>query len=321
VTINSLIGKKLHASCKLLISLAIPTRNSHLFIDSLIAKINYLAVRRSENFEVIFLDDASSDNTINAILLSLNRTLPPNVSYYIFQNYVKMGQQKNSLIALSHASGDKIFLVEDDMNIESDTLEIFLHAEESNQLSDLLIGTQSKPGHSRLSSWLFWRVLNIISRGEIPRREMILRMFTRESLNFLMENGQANWTVTENCHRLFSRKTYIELDSVTYLKGTSRHSLLNRMFLAAEIFLRYVRIQAFGFMLMSFVASSSLVATLLILGEIIKDVDSWFALSLTSLIFCTSSSFVIYSLYQILIDSALPCKSLPRPKKISIPMI
>lgn len=303
----------------MLISLAIPTRNSQLFIDSLITKIKKIVVGRTENFEVILVDDASSDDTINTIVRRVSGFNSPNVSFRVLQNYVKMGQQKNSLIALRHANGDKIFLVEDDMNIEANVIDIFLNAENSIHRTDLLIGTKKKSEHSRLSSWFFWLVLNIISRGEIPRREMLLRMFTKNSLELLLENGQANWTVTENCHRLFSRKTYIELDLVTYLKQSSRHSFLNRLSLAAAICLRYVRLKALGVMTMSFVTLSSLLVILFLLSGIIKDVENGIAFTLASLIFCASGSLVSVNLHQMLIDTALPCKSLPKPKEVLIP--
>jgi len=298
-----------------MISLAIPTRNSERFIGALIKQIDDLAGEIEETIEVIIVDDASNDSTLKNIYETLKFVNSRNLIFSLFQNFSRLGQQKNSLLSLVKTNGEKIFLVEDDIQFDRSILYFFLNATDSSTKIDLVIGTQKKSGKGEISSWVFWKIIKALTRGQIPEREMLLRMFTRESLNSLIENGQANWTVTENCNRLFVRKKYIQLESVKYLKGTTRHSLVNRLTLSIEIFLRFLRLGLVGITLLVALMSASFVALIYFLTSSPDTVSYWPLTVFSSLAFCISGFIFVLSTYQILVDSVEPIKSLPSPKR------
>ena len=299
-----------------MLSFAVPTRNSQVFICDLVSQLNEIAENLHEEIEICIVDDASTDGTINKIRNHANGLAKLNVELSVYQNFIRLGQQRNSIVALRSCTGSTICLLEDDMVLNLETLDSMLNCLRVDSSLDLVVGSQKKKGRTNLTSYLFWKVLKVLSRGGIPRREMLFRIFNRESLNNFLENGNQNLTVTENCNHLYFRKTYLELTRIEYVRGTSRHTFWHRLKLATEIYLRFAKLQTPIFMSQVFLMLVTFIALLTAKTsqELGEQSSAWYWLS--GLVFVLSGSLVFYNLYEATMNSRANLKNIPKPKLI-----
>jgi glycosyltransferase involved in cell wall biosynthesis len=298
-----------------MLSFVVPTRNSQAFICNLVGQINELGEHLLEEIEICLVDDASSDGTIKRIKDYVSGLTKLNVELYVYQNFIRLGQQRNSMVALRASNGSTICLIEDDMVLNKRTLDSMLNCLRSDNTLDLVVGTQEKGERINLTSYLFWRVLKILSRGGIPKRELLFRIFNRESLTNFLESGNQNLTITENCNRLYYQKTYLELTRIEYVKGTSRHSFWHRFKLATEIYLRFAKLQTTVFMSQVFLM---LIASIVLLTanttQELYDLNlAWYLF--TGLIFLLSGSLVLYNLFETT-NSRGNLIDIPKPKLV-----
>lgn len=299
-----------------MLSFVVPTRNSQVFICDLVDQINELAKHLVENIEICIVDDASSDGTIKKIRDYTIALTQLNVELSVYQNFTRLGQQRNSMVALSVSKGNTICLLEDDMILDKKTLDGMLNCLRADNSLDLVVGSQKKRGKINLTSYFFWKVLKILSRGGIPQREMLFRIFNRDSLSNFLENGNQNLTITENCNHLYFRKTYLELTRIEYVRGTSRHSFWHRFKLATEIYLRFASLQTPIFMSQVFVMLISFIV--LLTGKTTQTLShlSWVWYWSSGVAFLLSGSLVFYNLHEATINSRVDFKKIPKPKLI-----
>lgn len=110
------------------ISVIIPSYNSEKYIE---AAVDSVLRQTLENFEIIIVDDASSDNT----LAILHGKYGDERRIRIFENDINCGQGVARNTALRYASGDYVFFLDSDDTIEPGTLRrmyetaIFKHAD------------------------------------------------------------------------------------------------------------------------------------------------------------------------------------------------
>lgn len=116
------------------ISICVPCYNVEPYIDRL---FDCLANQTFKDFEVVIVDDGSSDNTFNEI--------KKNVNLNKFPNSVKLLQQKNKGLAesrnilLKNANSEYIFFLDADDTIPNNALEM-LYKNSNNATTDIVVG-------------------------------------------------------------------------------------------------------------------------------------------------------------------------------------
>lgn len=142
------------------VSVVIPTFNSQHFIDETISRIVTVLKSCSSNFEVIVVDDGSSDNTWQQ-LLSLASTNDRLIAISLVQN---SGQHSALLCGIRYASGQRIVTIDDDLQNPPDEIPRMLTYFDENSL-DLLIGRihEARKARTRqIGSALVNRIVNWI---------------------------------------------------------------------------------------------------------------------------------------------------------------
>lgn len=299
-----------------MLSFVVPTRNSCAFICSLVAEIDDLATNLVEEVELCIIDDASTDKTLQIVVDYLQKKRNLGIKVFLYQNFNRLGQQKNALVALRSSQGSTICLLEDDMHLDKHNLTLMLDRFNTIIVPDVVIGSQKKHGKMSITSYIFWNAIKVLSRGNIPRREILFRVFNRESLGNFLEYGNSNWSITENCNRLFSHKLYQELPKITYIKGTTRHSFWHRMCLATTIFLRFARLGTAPLMHQVVLMLFSSVGLAGSGYGIYSGYISWVSFSIFGFLYVISGLFVFYNIYELALDSSSSINRIPKPKLI-----
>ena len=103
------------------LSVIVPTYNSSNTIDRL---INSLSNQIFNDFEIIFIDDSSSDDTVKTIGKALENT---NIKYQLFINERNMGPGYSRNKGMENSNGDFIVFIDSDDAVSEDHLNILYY--------------------------------------------------------------------------------------------------------------------------------------------------------------------------------------------------
>lgn len=114
--IGKILSKRSEENIELNVSIIIPFRNEVEAIEELCVSLNKLNYPR-EKFEVIFIDDDSSDNS-----LSILDQFDKDIDFNIIQNAAHLGKKASILEGISQAKYNYIFTTDADCKLPEDIL-------------------------------------------------------------------------------------------------------------------------------------------------------------------------------------------------------
>jgi putative glycosyltransferase len=158
--------------------------NSSAHVSEFYRRARESARRLTEDFELIFVNDGSPDDAF-AQVLELHRADPRVVGVDLSRNF---GHYKAMMTGLSFARGERVFLVDSDLE-EDPALLIPFAAEMERRGCDVVYGVQaSRKGgwFERASGALFWRLFNWLSPVQVPANPVTARLMTRRYVRSLL---------------------------------------------------------------------------------------------------------------------------------------
>jgi len=158
------------------------------FIEILIKSIQYIEI---QEFEIIFVNDGSPDNSIK-VLRKKQQEIKEIVILDLSRNF---GHHHAILAGLSHANGEHVFLIDNDLEVSPDFLEVCYYEMRKDKNLDVVYGVQrERKGKSieKLGGQLFWWAINKVSEVEIPKNIVTERLMTKKYVTHLLELGDAN---------------------------------------------------------------------------------------------------------------------------------
>lgn len=154
----------------------------------------------ADDYELILVNDGSPDNAL-AVALDLHRSDPHLVVVDLSRNF---GHHKAIMTGLMQAAGENVFLIDCDLEEAPELLETFEH-EMQKTGADVIFGQQeSRKGawFERVSGDLFYRVLNLLSKEQMPSNVITARLMTRRYVQSLIQHRDRElfllglWTTT-----------------------------------------------------------------------------------------------------------------------------
>lgn len=140
------------------LDIIIPVYNSSLNITSLIERLNSWANETNYKFQVIFIDDCSTDNSIEKIISE-----PKAFEFKLIRLAKNYGQHTATAVGLSKSSAHYVATIDDDLQHDPFELEKLMKTL-INENVDLVYGVYHKKEHSafrNLGSSLLKRILRL----------------------------------------------------------------------------------------------------------------------------------------------------------------
>ena len=170
------------------ISIVTTLHNSACYVDSFHQRSTAVARQLEVDYEIIFVNDGSSDDSLrNAV--ALTKRHPNVVVVDLSRNF---GHHKAMMTGLQHAQGDLIFLIDSDLEEEPEWLTVFLE-KLKDSACDVVYGVQKKRkggGIERWSGTFFYLLFNAISGVGIPRNIVTARLMTRQYVINLLRHKE-----------------------------------------------------------------------------------------------------------------------------------
>ena len=170
ISINKQINQK-YSSNNQKVSIIIPNYNNGLFIEKC---INSILSNTWENLEVIFIDDLSTDNSLEIVKSKFSE----NPKVRIYQNHTNMGTYYSINRGIILATGHYILNVGSDDFIEPDMIEVCMN-------TAIFSNLRKKWGYGVNFQRLYVKPNNINQITHINRSNSFVFLFRRELFNRL----------------------------------------------------------------------------------------------------------------------------------------
>jgi len=174
------------------ISIVTSLYKSQLFLEEFIQRI--LGALKSigcADFELVFVNDGSPDNSLG-FLKSKQREIENIKIIDLSRNF---GHHYALQAGLSYASGDYVFIIDNDLETAPEILIDFYNKIKSELELDVVYGYQEyRKGASfeRYSGDVFWSVFNKLSPVNVPKNILTERIMSRQYIDSLLTMNDSN---------------------------------------------------------------------------------------------------------------------------------
>lgn len=159
---------------------------SSLYIDEFYDRITKEALNITDDYEIIFVDDGSPDDSLQKAVALYEKDSKVKV-IELSRNF---GHHKAIMTGLSHAKGEFVFLIDIDLEEEPELLGEFWTELQKSEDTDVVYGVQeSRKGgwFERWSGEVYYKIINKIGNITIPRNIVTARLMKRSYVNALIE--------------------------------------------------------------------------------------------------------------------------------------
>jgi len=166
------------------VSIVIPCYNEQDGLDELHRRIFKVSQKLSGwDYELILVDDGSQDDT-RKIIQALSKVNDKVTGVFLSRNH---GHQIALTAGLSFAKGDRVFILDADLQDPPELLHDMMAVMDTG--AHVVYGQRRKrKGETvfkKLTAWMFYRGLNLLSEVEIPRDTGDFRLMSRKALDEL----------------------------------------------------------------------------------------------------------------------------------------
>lgn len=148
-------------------------------------RISRCADRLSGDYEIVLVNDGSPDASRDVALQLMERN--PRIALVdLSRNF---GHHQAMMAGLEQSRGDRIFLIDCDLEEEPELLEEFHRRFETEADCDVVYGYQTRRKGSlfeRFSGWLFYKLINVLSDVEFVENPLTARLMSRRYVEALL---------------------------------------------------------------------------------------------------------------------------------------
>ena len=162
-----------------LVSVIIPAYNEQDNIPLIYQKIKevFLPIKGNYEYEIIFVDDGSVDNSIEVLQQLANQD--KRVKYLEFSR--NFGKEIATSAGINYSRGDAAIMIDADLQHPAELIPEFIKKWEGG--ADVVVGVRTKNKKERLfrriSSWAFYRIINLIGETKLTPQATDFRLIDK----------------------------------------------------------------------------------------------------------------------------------------------
>jgi putative glycosyltransferase len=274
-----LFAKKLYISFRMKLSIVTTlycsTKHISEFYTRIVAQVDELS-EVADSYEIVFVDDGSPDDSLQKVIELSEQDSHVKV-IELSKNH---GHHRAMMIGLEHSSGEKVFLIDCDLEEPPENLGIFWRELSQLPSVDLVYGEQLEKEGSGLKKYFsmwFYKVFNSLSNVEIPDNELVTRLMNRNVVDAMLRYRESELFLPGVWADVGFRRQAIPTNKA--FNGESSYTISKRAAMAVDAItsfstkpLLYVFYFGFVMSLLSFVFALYLVGNKLFLGT---PVNGW----------------------------------------------
>jgi putative glycosyltransferase len=152
------------------------------------ARAGRAAVHLTPDYEIIFVNDGSPDDSLSVARGLIERDARVRV-IDLSRNF---GHHKAMMTGLAHARGDLVFLVDSDLEEDPELLGTFAETMRATE-ADVVYGVQRERRGGLIERWsgrISFTLFNLLSDCPIPENVVTVRLMTRRYVSALVAHGE-----------------------------------------------------------------------------------------------------------------------------------
>lgn len=169
----------------MLISVVTTLYYSSDYIEEFYIKITNALTNITNNFEIIFVNDGSPDNSLD-IVLKLKKQDSRIKIIDLSRNF---GHHKAIMTGLIESIGDFVFLIDSDLEEDPNLIKIFWNEIQESDFDVIYSIQKHRKGNyfEKISGFLFYKMFNFFSSIKIPESASTCRIMKRSYINELVK--------------------------------------------------------------------------------------------------------------------------------------
>ncbi len=195
------------------------------FIFEVTEELNVL----KSNYEIVFIDDGSTDKTVDII----KEHAKSNLNIKLIELSYNHGKQAALTAGITYASGDYLLYMDPDLQDPPKEISRFLI--EINKGFDLVFGVRKEKKDSfinKIFSKIFWGVLRKFTGLQLPKGLAVMRIFNRKFASKFLEYQEQNRFIEGIFMHIGMKQSTIEIEQRERYAGTSKFNFKKKMELA-----------------------------------------------------------------------------------------
>jgi len=175
-----------------MLSIVVPCYNEEETIGIFVDEIEKIRKDIGKDLEIIFINDGSSDNTLDEIKKVYDK-YPKDIKYISFSR--NFGKEAALYAGLQHATGDLITVMDCDLQDPPELLPQMIELLKKNQLDCVGTRRQDRKGEPPIRSFFarkFYQLINRISETEMVDGARDFRLMTRQVVDSILELSERN---------------------------------------------------------------------------------------------------------------------------------
>ncbi|MDR5779079.1 glycosyltransferase family 2 protein [Caballeronia sp. LZ065] len=209
------------------ISIVTTLYRSSRYIEEFHRRIAADAEKLTQAFEIIFVNDGSPDDSLHVARSVCERDSRVKV-LDLARNF---GQHRALMCGIRHAVGERVFIIDVDLEELPENLGRFWHAMNEDPETDVIVGQltqKTMPRFKGTASDLFYKLFNAFSSVRLSDRDIIARLMKRNYVDALLDYHEteiflpAVWVDAGfRQKRIVATKTFDGMSSYTFRKRLS----------------------------------------------------------------------------------------------------
>jgi dolichol-phosphate mannosyltransferase len=209
------------------ISVVLPIYNEEAVILELYKRLEDVLPKGFQFYEVIFVDDGSTDNSLSII----KEICKQNLSYHYIHFSRNFGHQKALLAGIRNASGDCVVIMDSDLQDPPEFIPV-LYQKLKQGYEWVYAQRTIRKGESffkKITAKWFYRLLNFFSPIDIPLDTGDFKIMSRKFVNALKKMPEKNIFLRGQMAWLGFKHTSILYDRDPRFAGKTKYTL-NKLF-------------------------------------------------------------------------------------------
>ena len=221
------------------LSIVIPVYNDEDVLDELVRRLIPVAKSLSEDYEVIFIDDGSRDQSWK-ILVKLQKSNPKLKIIKLARNF---GQSNSTAAGLDHASGDIIVIMDSDLQDRPEDIPKLIQSMEENDTDMAIVKWISRKDSfsKKFFSKLFHSISNRITNLHYEPGLGVFRVLRKNALDQIKSIPETTGTTLSLMYWSGFDYSIVELQRDARYAGASGYNLRKMLKLAADRIFSYSR--------------------------------------------------------------------------------
>lgn len=219
-----------------LLSVVVPVYFEEECINQFIIETTLALEKLNINWEIIFIDDGSTDATIEII----KKYTEINKKIKLIQFSYNHGKQLAVTAGIQHAAGDFILTMDPDLQDPPEEIGNFLN--ELNKGFDIVLGIRKEKRDkflNKLFSKLFWTFLEKTTDIKIPKGISSMRIFNRKVADKFLEYKEQNRFIEGILMHIGMKRGTLIVDQRERFAGKSKFSFKRKVKLAFNVIFDY----------------------------------------------------------------------------------